>query len=468
MASLIRDAVSHATGSASSTEKANTDASGHDKTKDFRLRITAGPTYDKSLQRVVLVNSPDPHPVSDAVAVSLRIREYDGLPSSSPSSVPEYFDLPQHSKDTFSVAFSFTPPRDMPASDLYFGIDTGHNPIRKFGIPKSLVNTAFKIVKEFIDPSLACDAGADEPWVRGPVVAGATTTLCVGERRDGTIASPPLAPTDEQPNAPPSPPQTSSARLSPNPSASASPRPRSPSPSVLSSPSSRKSSASSEPDLSHAVFPSPSLLVEGATSPEAQAHRRAVGLPSDAGKRRKHLNSERHLKKLVLQKGRTYYFDFSNGYIDWKNYALKLPGFSVPVLKYLGGGKPPSSSLSSASNEGGDQIEGTEGGADGAVPGRDGAHDLPVRSASGAQDAYATNADGRQHEIPTDSPASRPSTAGGDQPSATENTGKAGSHKVRFFLKDIRTDEVFFVIMCTLLTGSDLTAALEEDGRAAS
>ncbi|KAF2226163.1 hypothetical protein BDZ85DRAFT_182960, partial [Elsinoe ampelina] len=271
--------------------------------KNFRLRITAGPTYDKSLQRIVTVNSPDPHPISDNVAISLRIRDYTGLPSASPASVPEYFDLPQHSKDTFSVAFAFTPPKDIPASNLYFGIDTGHNPVRKFGIPKSLINTAFKIVKEFIDPSLSCDAGVDEPWVRGPVVAGATTTLC------------------------------------------------------------------------------------GSVSPEAQAHRKANSLPSDAGKRRKHLNSERNREKFVLQQGRRYYFDFSNGYIDWKAYALKLPGFSVPVLKYLGNGAG-------------------EGGA----------------------------------------------------------KGGGGSHKVRFFLKDLVTEEVYFVIMCTLLTGEDLRLALEEDG----
>lgn len=37
----------------------------------------------------------------------------------------------------------------------------------------------------------------------------------------------------------------------------------------------------------------------------------------------------------MFEKGRAYQFDFHNGYIDWKNYALKLPGFSLGVLKYI-------------------------------------------------------------------------------------------------------------------------------------
>ncbi|KAG8631831.1 hypothetical protein KVT40_000971 [Elsinoe batatas] len=381
MASMIKEKVVSAATGTSSTEKAKLDASGEDKTKNFRLRITAGPTYDKSLQRIVTVNSPEPHPVSDNVAVSLRIRDYTGLPSASPATVPEYFDLPQHSKDTFSVAFAFTPPKDIPASNLYFGIDTGHNPVRKFGIPKSLINTAFKIVKEFIDPSLSCDAGVDEPWVRGPVVAGATTTLCVGDRSGAASPTPPPTAAETAP--------ASSPHLSPNPNATTTTSSSSPPSRPTSSPSASRSPSpptSSAHDLSTLSFPDPNLLVEGAVSPEAQAHRKANSLPSDAGKRRKHLNSERNREKFVLQKGRKYFFDFSNGYIDWKAYALKLPGFSVPVLKYLG------------------------------------------------------NGDGAKQ-------------------------GGSGSHKVRFFLKDVVTEEVYFVIMCTLLTGEDLRVALEEDGK---
>ncbi|PSK33951.1 hypothetical protein B9Z65_8277 [Elsinoe australis] len=420
MASMIKDAVSSATGhsSSSSTEKANTDSEGHDKTKNFRLRITAGPTYDKSLQRVLAVNSPEAHPVSENVAVSLRIRDYDGLPSTSPVNVPEYFELPEHSKDTFSVAWAFTPPHDMPASNLYFGIDTGHNPIRKFGISKSLINTAFKIVKEFIDPSLSCDAGVDEPFVRGPAVAGATTTLCVGDRQGPAESEAPptgangVPPTGSEQQAP--------AHLSPNPDAASPPSRSSP---PTSSPSSRKSSASTPVDLSGLVFPDPQLLTEGATSPEAQAHRKSAGLPSDPAKRRKHLNSESHRKEFILQKGRTYYFDFSNGYIDWKSYALKLPGFSVPVLKYLGGGKPPPS------------------------PGSSPQVGVERNGSAGSVESEAQSAQGQ---------ASAP-------PSPEGKKGGSGSHKVRFFLRDIASEEVYFVIMCTLLTGADLTQALEED-----
>ena len=38
----------------------------------------------------------------------------------------------------------------------------------------------------------------------------------------------------------------------------------------------------------------------------------------------------------MFEKGRLYQGDFFNPYIDFPNFSLKLPGFSLKVLKYIG------------------------------------------------------------------------------------------------------------------------------------
>ncbi len=38
---------------------------------------------------------------------------------------------------------------------------------------------------------------------------------------------------------------------------------------------------------------------------------------------------------MVFEKDRLYSFDFYNPYLDFGNFALKLPGFSIKVVKYI-------------------------------------------------------------------------------------------------------------------------------------
>jgi len=259
MASALKSAVSSMTGSSDAGDDTN-------KADNYRLSITAGPSYDKNTQQPLTVNGPSVA-VSETTKVSLRIKDYTGLPSSSPAS-SAYFEHPENAKDTFSVAFSIVPAKDTPVDDLYFVIDTGHNPIKKFGLSKGLIDSAFKVAKQFIDSSLHCDAAAEEPWVGGPVLQGATTTFRVGETPQGQGQWD--APGDD--------------------------------------------------------------MAEGAVGSGKQERER-IGLPDAADKRRKWFGANSGFK---LQKGRQYDFDFANGYIDWRNYALKLPGFSWSPLKHIG------------------------------------------------------------------------------------------------------------------------------------
>lgn len=251
------------TGSDSSDDTTN-----NNRADNYRLSVTAGPSYDKDAQQPLTVNGPSVA-VSETTKVCLRIKDYTGLPSSSPSTSP-YFAHPENAKDTFSVAFSIVPSKDVAVDDLYFMIDTGHNPIKKFGLSKGLIDSAFKVAKQFIDGSLRCDAFAEQPWVGGPVLQGSTTTFRVGEALSGNGNGNWDAPGDD--------------------------------------------------------------MAEGATG-EGKKERERVGMPEAADKRRKWIGANPGFK---LQKGRRYDFDFANGYIDWKTYSLKLPGFSWSPLKHIG------------------------------------------------------------------------------------------------------------------------------------
>ncbi|KAG9946815.1 hypothetical protein KCU85_g6246, partial [Aureobasidium melanogenum] len=78
----------------------------------------------------------------------------------------------------------------------------------------------------------------------------------------------------------------------------------------------------------------PAILAEGSLSDDS-AIRKSHNIPPSESQRRKYFLDEKNRKDFVFEKGRCYAFDFHNGYIDWKNYALKLPGFSFGVLKYI-------------------------------------------------------------------------------------------------------------------------------------
>ena len=78
----------------------------------------------------------------------------------------------------------------------------------------------------------------------------------------------------------------------------------------------------------------PAILAEGGLSDDS-AIRQSHNIPTAESQRRKHFLDEQKRKDFKFEKGRCYAFDFHNGYIDWKNYALKLPGFSFGVLKYI-------------------------------------------------------------------------------------------------------------------------------------
>ncbi|KAK4561395.1 hypothetical protein LTR86_004712 [Recurvomyces mirabilis] len=149
------------------TSGSGNDAEAAQEAEKYKLLVTAGPSYNQDQHQVVRVNTNEAIYVENEFVrakIKVNIRGYHGLPSGTPS-VSNYFDDPVHEKDQYSVAFSFVPKQNLPSVDTVWGNDFDH-PIKN-KLPPGF-NTAFKIVKEFIDPGLECDAYADEPWLYGP------------------------------------------------------------------------------------------------------------------------------------------------------------------------------------------------------------------------------------------------------------------------------------------------------------
>ncbi|KAK3676956.1 hypothetical protein LTR78_003161 [Recurvomyces mirabilis] len=149
------------------TSGSGNDAEAAQEAEKYKLLVTAGPSYNQDQHQVVRVNTNEAIYVENEFVrakIKVNIRGYHGLPSGTPA-ISTYFDDPVHEKDQYSVAFSFVPKQNLPSVDTVWGNDFDH-PIKN-KLPPGF-NTAFKIVKEFIDPGLECDAYADEPWLYGP------------------------------------------------------------------------------------------------------------------------------------------------------------------------------------------------------------------------------------------------------------------------------------------------------------
>lgn len=73
-----------------------------------------------------------------------------------------------HTKDQYSISFSFTPKEDISGNDLVFGNDFD-KPLRD-RLPMGF-NAALRLVKWTIDPSMDGDAYADKPYLYSPALA---------------------------------------------------------------------------------------------------------------------------------------------------------------------------------------------------------------------------------------------------------------------------------------------------------
>jgi hypothetical protein len=264
--------------SPSSTDSGEVDqASHHSK---YRLRVTAGPAHDPSTHKVVPVNASETLTFENEhiiLSLAVRIRDFTGYPDDSPQSSP-YFEHELHKSDQYSISFSFIPKVDVPGSDLVFGNDFDR-PIRD-RLPPGF-NQAFRIVKWWIDPGLEGDAYADKPSLFGPALSS-WNVLRIGDK---------IVPEDQL--------KDQNAWKIPN-----------------------------------ATSFHETVVEEGAEGSGDEV-RNEAGIPADSAARKKHFLTPANRDNFVFEAGRLYQSDFGNPYLDFNDFSLKLPGFSMNVLKYV-------------------------------------------------------------------------------------------------------------------------------------
>ncbi|KAF2804635.1 DUF1769-domain-containing protein [Mytilinidion resinicola] len=265
MASALKSALTTSRSRTPSPSTSVPDPSRRDK---YLLRVTAGPTYATSSHTLVSVNSSAPTHVSTPLMdayLNVRIRGYNGLPTSAPPTDERYFSHPLHTSDLHSVGYTFVPKRDIPGQDLVTGFDFDHS-IRD-RLPPGF-KTAMRIATTLLDPGLYADPYSDAPFLYGPALSS-FFAFRVGEKRDGGVHV-------EQGG----------------------------------------------------------VIEEGGDGSGAEV-REKLGVPAAANKRRKHFLKRERLEGFVFEEGRRYGGDFFNPYLDFANFALKLPGFSISVVRYI-------------------------------------------------------------------------------------------------------------------------------------
>ncbi|KAI9692695.1 MAG: hypothetical protein M1820_009445 [Bogoriella megaspora] len=236
----------------------------------YLLLVTAGPTYTTASKHLIHVNSPSPCHITSSlmtVSLSVRIRDYHGLPPNSPPSSP-YFSHPLHAKDRYSISYTFNPHQDIPGEDLVMGFDFDH-PVRD-RLPPGF-QAAMKVATKVLDPGIYAEPYADEPFLYGAALSSWFAFRVGGKEkeREGVDTG------------------------------------------------------------------GEEVVEEGAEGEEGARVRRGSGMPEKAEKRRKWFLKEEQLKGFVFEKGRWYGADFFNPYLDFGNFALKLPGISISVAKYI-------------------------------------------------------------------------------------------------------------------------------------
>lgn len=307
----------------------------------YLLRVTAGPAYEPTTHVEVPVNTTGPTRIaSDLIEADLNVRvhNYRGLPLSSPKSSP-YFDADPHARngDQYSICFSFrlkAPPGgadkvevvqapkghddddddglaygddDAPAAaaasprpagvsahDLQFGNDLDR-PIRD-RLPPGF-NTALNIVKWWVDPGLEGDALADQPHLYGSALSS-FNVLWVGQqhRADGGGGQhgPPV---DEA----------------------------------------KGGIWIDEGGHEEGEGGGKKTAADAPGGGDGVDKRAQVGMPAVAKDRMKWALRKEARDAWTWEYGRTYAVDFFNPYVDFDQFALRLPGFTLPVMKYWDG-----------------------------------------------------------------------------------------------------------------------------------
>jgi hypothetical protein len=237
----------------------------------YLLQVTAGPSYDSSTHEEVAVNSNCAHVI-----------ENDIMTCYLKVKIRDYNGLPRGSPST-SDYFSHS----LHTSDRYsIGFSLvpkkdirGNDLITGFDFDHSIKDRlppgfryAMKIVTTILDPGVYSDPYSDKPYLYGPALSS-FFAFRIGELTSHTSAEQQIGDT-------------------------------------------------------HGV------IEEGADG-SGQRIRADKKVPAKMSKRRKNFLDEKRREDFVFEAGRMYHADFFNPYLDFANFALRIPGFSISVVRYI-------------------------------------------------------------------------------------------------------------------------------------
>ncbi|KAG0202852.1 hypothetical protein BGX33_009446 [Mortierella sp. NVP41] len=300
----------------------------------YRLRVSAGPSADPKDLKVLPVND-DSNPTlieSDEFIGQIVVRikgldkvfgykegqEQDGLPLITES---PWFSLPGGDSNLSSVQISGRFKREWPGEQVVFG-NQFEKPLR---LPP-LSSIALKFI-QFIDPGLKADIYCDRPWAFSPLIATMNTVNVSGWHLDKATQKKVAEHGQEadmerlENELPPWPSPQGEHILEDT--------------SLLFKPdnSSNKHEDKREGEGGHAE--------EGETvhEPKKEELTMAPTQPTvlSASARRSYFAKEANLVKHRYRPDQVYGFDFFNPYVDFANFTLKVPGFSVDITKYWDG-----------------------------------------------------------------------------------------------------------------------------------
>jgi hypothetical protein len=161
----------------------------------------------------------------------------------------------------------------MSGSDIVMGFDYGHS--IKHQLPPGF-RYAMKIATSLLDPGLYSDPYSDQPYLYGPALSS-FFAFRIGEKTSIVSPSDQLAQLEQD---------------------------------------------------------SANVIEEGAYGSGAEI-RETLNMPSKWKKRRKFYLNAKALADFTFEKDRMYHADFFNPHLDFANFALRLPGFSISVARYV-------------------------------------------------------------------------------------------------------------------------------------
>lgn len=161
----------------------------------------------------------------------------------------------------------------MSGSDLVMGFDYGHS--IRHQLPPGF-KYAMKIATSLLDPGLYSDPYSDQPYLYGPALSS-FFAFQIGEKTSV------MSPSDQ---------------------------------------------------LSRLEQDSANVIEEGAYGSGVEI-RKILNMPPKWKKRRKFFLDAKALADFTFEKDRMYHADFFNPHLDFANFALRLPGFSISVARYV-------------------------------------------------------------------------------------------------------------------------------------